>query len=162
MLQGGFWVSLMLTTALEKKLYFQMCKLISYSIQGKSSQVTPGIHFMFDILMLIGARPPYAWKQKRTNFLGWLLVEIIKKWCAVSSYPDPGVIWDRTNLAISQLLGMIERWNFLGVIWASDVRFWPVTMHKIANWKKLFQKNLKTVSSHPELQYSRIWPSANS
>ena len=103
--------------------------------------------------MVMGARPPYAWKEKRTNFLGWLLVEIIKKWCAVSSYPDPGVIWDRTNLAISQLLGMVERWNFFGVIWALNIRLWPVTMHKIANWKKLFQKNLKTVSSHPELRY---------
>ena len=49
----------------EKKLYFHMCKLISYSIQSKSSQVTQGIHFCFDILMVMGATPPYAWKEKK-------------------------------------------------------------------------------------------------
>ena len=47
-----------------------MCENISYSIQGKSSQVTPRIHFLFDILMVMGARPLYAWKKNRINFLG--------------------------------------------------------------------------------------------
>ena len=129
-----------------------MCKCISYSIQRKSSQVTPRIHFCFDLLMVMGARPPYAWMKKRTNFLGWLLVEIFKKWCAVSNYPIPGVIWDRTKLAISQLLVVVERWNFLGVIWAWNAGFWLVTMNSVANHKKLFQKNLKCVSSHPKLR----------
>ena len=130
-----------------------MCKCISYSIQRKSSQVTPRIHFYFDLLMVMGARPPYAWMKKRTKFLGWLLVEIFKKWCAVSNYPTPGVIWDSTKLAISQLLVVVERWNFLGVIWAWNAGFWLVTMNSVANHKKLFQKNLKCVSSHPELRY---------
>ena len=133
-----------------------MCKCISYSIQRKSSQVTPRIHFCFDLLMVMGARPPYAWMKKRTNFLGWLLGEIFKKWCAVSNYPTPGVIWDRTNLAISQPLVVVERWNFLGVIWAWNAGFWLITMNSVANHKKLFQKNLKCVSSHPELRYIHL------
>ena len=80
-------------------------------------------------------------------------MEIFKKWFAVSNNPTPRVIWDSTKLAISQLLVAVERLNFLGIIWAWNAGFWLVTMNTVANHKKLFEKNLKCVSRHPELRY---------
>ena len=137
---------------MKKKLDFQICTCISYSIQRKSSQITPRIHFCLDLLRVLDYHTHE--RKRRSNFLRWLKVEILKKWCAVSNNSTPGVIWDRTKLAISQLLVVVERWNFLGVIWAWNARFWLVTIKLVANKKKLFRKNLKFVSSHPELRFT--------
>ena len=58
----------------------------------------------------------------KTNFLGWLLVEIFKKWCADSNLPTPGVILRQDKIGYISASGCGTAMEFSGSYLSMECR----------------------------------------